>query len=94
MATDRIIYYVIFALVIISIVQISEVKGASEVPCFFIFGDSLTDPGNNNFRLTVSKANYRPYGIDFPGGVPTGRFNNGPTTVDYIGIYILYFDPF
>ncbi|KAF5732780.1 putative zinc finger protein [Tripterygium wilfordii] len=31
--------------------------------------------------ITLSRANYRPYGIDFPGGV-TGRFTNGRTYVD------------
>ncbi|XP_028801619.1 GDSL esterase/lipase At1g33811-like [Neltuma alba] len=52
-----------------------------QVPCFFIFGDSLVDNGNNNGILTLARANYRPYGIDFPLG-PTGRFTNGRTFVD------------
>ncbi|XP_020208507.1 GDSL esterase/lipase At1g33811 [Cajanus cajan] len=52
-----------------------------QVPCFFIFGDSLVDNGNNNGILTLARANYRPYGIDFPGGA-TGRFTNGRTYVD------------
>lgn len=52
-----------------------------QVPCFFIFGDSLVDNGNNNGILTLARANYRPYGIDFPQG-PTGRFTNGRTFVD------------
>ncbi|XP_065880322.1 GDSL esterase/lipase At1g33811 [Euphorbia lathyris] len=53
----------------------------SQVPCFFIFGDSLVDNGNNNGILTLARANYRPYGIDFPQG-STGRFTNGRTYVD------------
>ncbi|KAK9270811.1 hypothetical protein L1049_026397 [Liquidambar formosana] len=52
-----------------------------QVPCFFIFGDSLVDSGNNNGILTLARANYRPYGIDFPRG-STGRFTNGRTYVD------------
>lgn len=56
-----------------------------QVPCFFIFGDSLVDNGNNNRILTLARANYYPYGIDFPQG-STGRFTNGRTTVDFIGI--------
>ncbi|XP_031391596.1 GDSL esterase/lipase At1g33811 isoform X1 [Punica granatum] len=52
-----------------------------QVPCFFIFGDSLVDNGNNNRMLTLARANYRPYGIDFPLGA-TGRFTNGRTYVD------------
>ncbi|KVI00923.1 Lipase, GDSL [Cynara cardunculus var. scolymus] len=56
---------------------------AHQVPCFFIFGDSLVDNGNNNGILSLAKANYFPYGIDFPGG-HTGRFCNGKSTVDVI----------
>ncbi|XP_030456302.2 GDSL esterase/lipase At5g45670-like [Syzygium oleosum] len=59
----------------------SGVLGARQVPCYFIFGDSLSDNGNNNDLKTQAKANYPPYGIDFPEGV-TGRFTNGRTTVD------------
>lgn len=55
-----------------------------QVPCFFIFGDSLVDNGNNNGILTLARANYRPYGIDFPQGA-TGRFTNGRTYVDALG---------
>ncbi|XP_051139641.1 GDSL esterase/lipase At1g33811 [Andrographis paniculata] len=54
-----------------------------QVPCFFIFGDSLVDNGNNNNILTLARANYRPYGIDFPEGA-TGRFTNGRTFVDIL----------
>lgn len=56
----------------------------SQVPCFFIFGDSLVDNGNNNGMLTLARANYMPYGVDFPQGV-TGRFTNGRTYVDILG---------
>lgn len=55
-----------------------------QVPCFFIFGDSLVDNGNNNKLLSLVKANFWPYGIDFPQGA-TGRFNNGRTIVDLFG---------
>nr|GMD72735.1 GDSL esterase/lipase At1g71691-like [Ipomoea batatas] len=54
------------------------------VPAMFIFGDSLIDSGNNNNLLTLAKANYPPYGIDFTLG-PNGRFSNGYTIVDAIG---------
>ncbi|XP_071935288.1 GDSL esterase/lipase At1g29670-like [Coffea arabica] len=57
--------------------------GAQQIPCFFSFGDSLVDNGNNNNLNTTSKANYRPYGIDFPDG-PTGRFTNGRTIIDIV----------
>ncbi|XP_071731374.1 GDSL esterase/lipase At1g33811 [Rutidosis leptorrhynchoides] len=54
-----------------------------QVPCFFIFGDSLVDNGNNNGLITLARANYRPYGIDFPL-VANGRFTNGRTFVDVL----------
>lgn len=55
------------------------------VPAMYIFGDSLIDNGNNNDLTSFAKANYFPYGIDFNGG-PTGRFSNGYTMVDEIGL--------
>nr|AFK47139.1 unknown [Lotus japonicus] len=57
--------------------------GNSQVPCLFIFGDSLSDSGNNNNLRTDARVNYYPYGIDFPAG-PTGRFTNGRTVIDII----------
>ncbi|XP_074577917.1 GDSL esterase/lipase At1g33811 [Curcuma longa] len=58
-------------------------KAQPQVPCLFIFGDSLVDNGNNNNILTLARANYRPYGIDFAEG-SSGRFTNGLTTVDVL----------
>ncbi|KAK7245591.1 hypothetical protein RIF29_40438 [Crotalaria pallida] len=57
--------------------------GTPQVPCVFIFGDSLSDSGNNNNLPTIARANFMPYGIDFPTG-PTGRFTNGRTAIDFI----------
>ena len=57
--------------------------GEPQVPCYFIFGDSLVDNGNNNLLPTIAKANYPPYGIDFDG--PTGRFCSGRNMADFIG---------
>lgn len=66
--------------------QYSCVYGeAPQVPCFFIFGDSLVDSGNNNYLPTLAKVNYLPYGVDFPIGA-TGRFCNGRTSVDILGL--------
>ncbi|XP_044485326.1 GDSL esterase/lipase At1g29660-like [Mangifera indica] len=59
------------------------VYGVPQVPCYFIFGDSLFDNVNNNYLLTKAKANHPPYGIDFPGG-PTGRFSNGRNGADVL----------
>ncbi|XP_050235228.1 GDSL esterase/lipase At2g30310-like [Mercurialis annua] len=53
-------------------------------PAFYVFGDSVFDTGNNNYIKTIFKANYRPYGQDFNGGVPTGRFSNGKLIPDML----------
>ena len=66
---------------------------AASVPCYFIFGDSLVDSGNNNGLSTSAKVNYPPYGIDFPAG-PTGRFTNGKTVADIISMLCLFLLPF
>ncbi|KAK4417074.1 GDSL esterase/lipase [Sesamum alatum] len=51
----------------------------------FIFGDSLTEVGNNNYlQLSLAKSNYPHYGIDFTDGKATGRFTNGRTIGDII----------
>ncbi|KAK9153180.1 hypothetical protein Sjap_000660 [Stephania japonica] len=63
---------------------VGEVRAAPQVPCFFVFGDSLVDNGNNNAIASLARANYLPYGIDYPSG-PTGRFSNGLTSIDVIG---------
>ncbi|PKA59026.1 GDSL esterase/lipase [Apostasia shenzhenica] len=57
----------------------------AEVQGMFVFGSSLVDNGNNNFlKNSSAKADYLPYGIDFPRG-PTGRFSNGRNAVDVLG---------
>ncbi|XP_041006167.1 GDSL esterase/lipase At2g42990-like [Juglans microcarpa x Juglans regia] len=56
----------------------------SEVPAIIVFGDSSVDTGNNNVIATVLKSNFRPYGRDFAGGRPTGRFCNGRIPPDFI----------
>ncbi|KVH94108.1 Lipase, GDSL [Cynara cardunculus var. scolymus] len=53
-------------------------------PAILVFGDSTVDTGNNNYITTLSKANHYPYGKDFPGHVPTGRFSNGKLAVDLL----------
>ncbi|KAL3522588.1 hypothetical protein ACH5RR_015422 [Cinchona calisaya] len=73
-----------FVVVVVPLLNLDYgVLAQPQVPCYFIFGDSLVDNGNNNNLNSLAKANYLPYGIDFPGG-PTGRFSNGRTTVDVI----------
>ncbi|KAG1346564.1 putative GDSL esterase/lipase [Cocos nucifera] len=70
-------------LLLVSSLLMGLVRPDPQVPCYFIFGDSLVDNGNNNYIASLARANYLPYGIDFSGG-PSGRFSNGLTTVDVI----------
>ncbi|KAM7267328.1 hypothetical protein ACFE04_009494 [Oxalis oulophora] len=52
----------------------------------FIFGDSLSDVGNNRYlSRSLAQANLPFYGIDFGNGLPNGRFTNGRTVADIIG---------
>lgn len=60
----------------------------SIVPAVIVFGDSVVDTGNNNNLQTIFKVNYPPYGQDFAGGQPTGRFSNGKVPSDFLGTYI------
>lgn len=69
---------------------IPSIASAQRPPALFVFGDSLSDPGNNNFIRTLSKADSPPNGIDFPGGFATGRYCNGRTTVDILGNSRMY----
>lgn len=54
------------------------------VPAIIVFGDSIVDTGNNNNLGTIVKCNFAPYGKDFKGGVPTGRFCNGKVPADFL----------
>ncbi|KAK8939574.1 GDSL esterase/lipase [Platanthera guangdongensis] len=59
--------------------EVAVVKG------MFVFGSSLVDNGNNNYlKNSSAKADYSPYGIDFPLG-PSGRFSNGRNSIDALG---------
>ncbi|OMO87385.1 Lipase, GDSL [Corchorus capsularis] len=62
-----------------------EVPGNETFPAVIIFGDSIVDTGNNNNNLnTPARCNFPPYGRDFQGGIPTGRFSNGKVPSDFI----------
>ncbi|XP_058181625.1 GDSL esterase/lipase At4g18970-like [Rhododendron vialii] len=86
MATRNLWVRVSLLLALLAMFQ-SSVFGESQVPCFFILGDSLVDNGNNNNLETTAKANFPPYGIDFPEG-PTGRFSNGRNIADIIAQFL------
>ncbi|KAK7399742.1 hypothetical protein VNO78_10931 [Psophocarpus tetragonolobus] len=86
------LWLVVFFFLSATYMQQRCVVGVPQVPCFFVFGDSLSDCGNNNNLRTDAKVNFFPYGIDFPAG-PTGRFTNGKTSVDVL-TELLGFDNF
>ncbi|PNX82196.1 GDSL esterase/lipase, partial [Trifolium pratense] len=83
MAFVNVIINMFTLLVVVVLGLWSGVGAEPQVPCYFIFGDSLVDNGNNNELNSLARADYLPYGIDFPAG-PSGRFSNGKTTVDEI----------
>ncbi|CAI0392815.1 unnamed protein product [Linum tenue] len=65
---------------------ISNAAGAPKkksAPAILVFGDSIVDPGNNNHVATIVKCDFPPYGRDFVGAKPTGRFCNGKVPSDF-----------
>ncbi|KAK2970018.1 hypothetical protein RJ640_008358, partial [Escallonia rubra] len=60
----------------------------SERVGLYVFGDSLFDPGNNNYinTTTAFRANFKPYGETFFKH-PTGRFSDGRLFPDFIAEY-------
>ncbi|KAK9129422.1 hypothetical protein Sjap_009909 [Stephania japonica] len=82
-----------FGLVLISLLRAETVKVTAvpttlpkniQIPAVFAFGDSIVDPGNNNDLYTTLKCNFPPYGRDFMGGKPSGRYSNGKIPTDLI----------
>ncbi|KAF9669575.1 hypothetical protein SADUNF_Sadunf14G0121800 [Salix dunnii] len=71
-----------FIQITLLVVMVAETK--AKVPAIIVFGDSSVDTGNNNVISTVLKSNFKPYGRDFEGGLPTGRFCNGRLPPDFI----------
>ncbi|KAL3655301.1 hypothetical protein CASFOL_001087 [Castilleja foliolosa] len=63
------IYTIIFSLLFVGRYNCKIVQ--------FIFGDSLSDVGNNNYlSKSLARASLPWYGIDFGDGLPNGRFSN------------------
>ncbi|KAL8547228.1 hypothetical protein ACS0TY_006807 [Phlomoides rotata] len=75
-----------FESISILIVILLHVHGYNCKVVQFIFGDSLSDVGNNNYLAkSLARASLPWYGIDFGNGLPNGRFSNGRTVADIIG---------
>ncbi|WVZ58021.1 hypothetical protein U9M48_008335 [Paspalum notatum var. saurae] len=58
--------------------------GGPKIPALLAFGDSIVDTGNNNYLSTMAKANFPPYGREYPSHKATGRFSDGKITVDFL----------
>ncbi|ESW10171.1 hypothetical protein PHAVU_009G186800 [Phaseolus vulgaris] len=72
--------------VIISIILGIKLEGCRCKVVQFIFGDSLSDVGNNKYlSKSLAQASLPWYGIDLGNGLPNGRFSNGRTVADIIG---------
>lgn len=67
-------------------------KSKFPVPTYYVFGDSYHDAGNNNYLSgTLPKANFKPYGITYFKGVPTGRFSDGRIIPDFLGTELIWY---
>ncbi|XP_041021699.1 GDSL esterase/lipase EXL3-like [Juglans microcarpa x Juglans regia] len=80
---------VLFTLIIFSVLfcnskAVIQLPPNESIPAVIAFGDSIVDTGNNNYLKTLGKCNFPPYGQDFKGKVPTGRFGNGKVPSDLI----------
>lgn len=74
----------VFAIAVFILLSNSASASHHNVTAVFAFGDSTVDPGNNNYIGTLFVSNHPPYGLDFPGQQPTGRFTNGRLVTDFI----------
>ncbi|XP_071702397.1 GDSL esterase/lipase LTL1-like isoform X2 [Rutidosis leptorrhynchoides] len=74
----------LLVLLIKCMISLTNVVLEAEAKAFFVFGDSMVDSGNNNYMVTLIRADKPPYGIDYPGQVATGRFSNGYNIPDLI----------
>ncbi|XVF65867.1 hypothetical protein PTKIN_Ptkin09bG0285600 [Pterospermum kingtungense] len=89
MATSNLSKIVVLALVCMSSINSCSSTNDNttpppKFPAILIFGDSTVDAGNNNYIRTFFKGNNAPYGENYPGHVPTGRFSDGKLVPDFL----------
>ncbi|XP_021732637.1 GDSL esterase/lipase At2g40250-like [Chenopodium quinoa] len=74
-----------FILLLTTVTLTTTLAATQPITAIYVFGDSTVDPGNNNYIPTaLFRADHQPYGEDFPGRIPTGRFSDGRIAPDYI----------
>ncbi|KAK9279060.1 hypothetical protein L1049_012735 [Liquidambar formosana] len=78
------LFFFFFLHVFFTILNSCNAKTPPKFPAILIFGDSTVDTGNNNFILTPFRADHFPYGQEFPGHVPSGRFSDGKLVPDFL----------
>ncbi|KAA8546292.1 hypothetical protein F0562_002969 [Nyssa sinensis] len=86
MATSRSSFHFCIFFCYAILVNIPSTCFGDDHVALFVFGDSLFDPGNNNYINTTARANFWPYGETF-FKYPTGRFSDGRLIPDFIAEY-------
>ena len=77
-------FFIIFVQILSITTKTCKASTLPKFPAILIFGDSSVDTGNNNYINTIFQSNHYPYGINFPGQVPTGRFSDGKLPSDLL----------
>eukprot|EP00250_Pteridium_aquilinum_P015734 c22731_g2_i1 orf=274-1353(+) len=75
-------------LAVVLVCAMMMVQGYAAPIAMFVFGDSLVDTGNNNYIASTARANFKPNGLDYTTGKPTGRFCNGKIISDFISDFM------
>ncbi|CAN6541497.1 unnamed protein product [Malus baccata var. baccata] len=83
--SHKIFFLIVIVLFFYHNVAAVKLPNNEKIPTVIAFGDSVVDSGNNNNISTLVKCNFPPYGRDFVGQRPTGRFSNGRVPSDLIG---------
>ncbi|CAI9267624.1 unnamed protein product [Lactuca saligna] len=82
--TDLGLPLAVSCLLMLTVCQISQAHFNKHI-ALFVFGDSLYDPGNNNYINTTPEfqANFFPYGESY-FDPPSGRFSDGRLIPDFV----------
>ncbi|XP_071697218.1 GDSL lipase-like [Rutidosis leptorrhynchoides] len=88
MGFKQVVVFVSCLLIHTAVCSSSQRHDLNKHAALFVFGDSLFDPGNNNFINTTTEfqANFWPYGISYFRPA-TGRFSDGRLIPDFIAEY-------
>ncbi|GAB2231933.1 hypothetical protein Drorol1_Dr00010952 [Drosera rotundifolia] len=86
-SSSSVLIVVFWCLFIFHNAEGSKLPEGVTVPAIFVFGDSIVDSGNNNYIITACRSNFVPYGRNFEGCKPTGRFTNGKVPSDLFGLF-------